>query len=158
MDEHDLTTMEFMKGDIPTLIPKYQVASSCLFIEYCKYMTRVGNHIDDFQLLTQEDLNEFNLMAPVTVTSTIPKFSTYPPKISDPAMKEFDSRIKRDPNHFHIFTNERNWLDYKDHTIVTANSQHVEVVLDPIFVRGNGDAIELLRLNKYMYFKYVLPI
>ena len=143
MNKHEFTTMEFMKENVPTPVPKYQVASLRLFIEYCKYRTWAGNPTDDFHLLTQGDIDEFNLMAPVTVTLPIHKFSTYPPTTYDLAMKEFNKGIKRDPNHFQAFTNERTWLDYKDYTIATANSQNVEDILDPTFVPINSDTIDL---------------
>ena len=73
-------------------------------------------------------------MAPVTVTKPIPRSSTYPPPISDPAMNKFNRGIKRDPNHFQTFSNERNLSNYNDHTIATSNIQNIEEVLDPTFV------------------------
>ena len=48
MNKHELTTIEFMKGDVPTPVPKYQVASLRLFVEYCKYRKKAGNPIDYF--------------------------------------------------------------------------------------------------------------
>ena len=77
-------------------------------------------------------MDAFNLKAPVTVTVLIPGSNTYPPKTSDPAMKEFNRGIKRDPNHFQTLSNERNWSGYQDHTIDTANNQSIEDFLNPL--------------------------
>ena len=154
MKELVLTTMEFKKGDVIILVPNYQIASIRLFIEHYKYRTRAGDPIYDFKSLTQEDLDYFNLMAPVTVTTPIPGSSTYPPPTSDPAMRDFNRGINCDPNHFKIFSNERNWLDYKDHTIVTANSQNIEEVLDPTFVPINGDTVDLFTAKQKCVFSH----
>jgi hypothetical protein len=62
--------------------------------------------------------------------------------------------IKRDPNHGQKFSNERNWLDYKDHTIATANSQNIDEALALIFVTINGDANGLFTAKQ----KYVFQI
>ena len=134
--------------------PKFQIASLHLLVEYYKYRTRAGDPIRTYRSLTQEDLDDFNMMAPVTVTAPIPGSSTYPPPIYDLAMKEFNRGIKRDPNHFQTFSNERNWSDYKDHTIATVNSQNIEDVLDPIFVSINGDTVDLLTAKQ----KYVFQV
>ena len=97
----------------------------------------------DYQLLTQEDLDKFNLMVPITVTAPIPRSSAYPPPTSNPAMTNFNIGVKRDPNHFQIFSNERNWSDYKGNTIITANIQYIEEVLNPNFVHIDGAATDL---------------
>ena len=82
-------------------------------------------------------------MAPVTVTSPVPGSSTYPPSTLTPAMKDFTRGIKRDPNCFHKFNNERNWSDFQNHTIATAKSQNMENVLDITYVPIDADATEL---------------
>ena len=129
MKDSALTNIEFKKGDVMLPVLKFQIASLCLFVEYCKYRTRVGDPIRTYRSLTQEDLDDFNMMAPVTVTAPIPGSSTYPPPIYDLAMKEFNRGIKRDPNHFQTFSNERNWSDY-----------------------NNGDAVELFTAkHKYVF-------
>ena len=86
-----------------------------------------------------KDLDHFNSSIPATVTSPIPGSSTYPPATSNPAMKDFNRGIKRDPHSFRKFNNERYWSDYQDHTIVTANSQNVEDVLNTTYVPVNRD-------------------
>ena len=60
----------------------------------------------DYQLLTKEDLDQFNLMIPVTVTSHIPGSSNYSPPTYDPVMQEFNRGAKRDPRSFQTFSNE----------------------------------------------------
>ena len=125
MEDNFLSSLEYNKGDIQLPVPRYQITSLRLFIEYCKYRKRAGDPIEDYQLLTKHELDLFNLDAPVTVTSPIPGSSTYPPTTSDPAMTEFNRGVKCDPNHFQAFINGRHWLDYKDHNIVTANSYNV---------------------------------
>ena len=95
-------------------------------------------------------------MVLVTVIAPIPRSSTYPPLSSDPAMKEFNTGIKRDPNHFQTFSNERHWSKYKDHIIATANSQNIEDVFKPAFVPINGDAKDLfLAQQKYIFQVFV---
>jgi hypothetical protein len=92
------------------------------------------------------------LKVPVTVTAPIPGSGTYPTLISDPAMKEFNRGITRDPNHFQKFSNDRNWSDYKDHTIATANSQNIEDIFNSSYVPINGDANELfIAKQKYVF-------
>ena len=108
MKDSALTNIRFKKGDVMLPAPKFQIASLHLLVEYYKYRTRAGDHIRTYRSLTQEDLDDFNMMAPVTVTAPIPSSSTYPPPISDPSMKEFNKKVKRDPNHFQTFSNERN--------------------------------------------------
>jgi hypothetical protein len=87
MEDDFLTNLEYNKGDVKLLVPRYQITSLRLFIEYCKYRKRANDPIEDFQLLTKRELDLFNLDAPVTVTSPIPGSSTYPPATSHPAMK-----------------------------------------------------------------------
>ena len=102
-----LYNIEYKKGfQLP--VPRYQVASLRLLIKYCKYRTRASDTFENFQLLTQDEFNDFNLKAPVTVTTPIPGSSTYPPPTFDPTMKEFNRGIKRDLDHFQTFSNERN--------------------------------------------------
>ena len=139
-------------------MPRFQIASLRLLIEYCKYRKRAGDPVQDFQLVTQENIDTFTLLAPVTVTVPIPRSSTYPPLIYNPAMKEFNRGIKRDPNHFQTFSNEWHWSDYKDHTIATANSQNIEDVFNPTFVPINGDAKDLFFAQQKYVFKCLLPI
>ena len=67
-------------------------------------------------------------------------------------MKAFNRGIKRDPNHFQTFSNERNWSDYQDHTIDTANSQSIEDFLDPTYVPIKGDTTDLfIAKQKYVF-------
>ena len=84
------------KAKLP--VARFQIASIRLLIEYFKYRIRASDSIKNFQVLTKKDLDNFNMMAPVTVTAPIPGSSTYPSPIYDPAMKEFNRGIKRDPN------------------------------------------------------------
>ena len=152
MTDEVLDNLEFKKNNKPLPVPRYQIASLRLFIEYCKYRNRAGYPVQDFQLVTQENIDTFTLLAPVTVTAPIPGSSTYPPLTSDPAMKEFNTGIKRDPNHFQTFSNERHWSDYQDHTIATANSQNIADVFNPSFVPINGEAADLfLAQQKYFF-------
>ena len=71
-----LNNLEYKKGVTQLPVPRYQVASLRLFIEYCKYRTRASDTFENFQLLTQDELDDFNLKAPVTVTAPIPGSST----------------------------------------------------------------------------------
>ena len=101
-------------------------------------------------------MDSFTLLAPVTVTAPIPRSSTYPPLNSDPALKDFNRGIKRDPNHFQVFSNERHQSDNKDHTIATANSQNIQDVFNPSFVHINGEAADLfLAQQKYVFQVFV---
>ena len=59
-------------------------------------------------------------------------------------MKEFNRGVKRDPNHFQTFSNERHWSDYRDYTIATTNSQNIEDVFNPKFVPINS-------VTKYLF-------
>jgi hypothetical protein len=87
MTNEVLDNLEFKKCNKPLPVPRYQIASLCLFIEYCKYRNRAGDPVQDFQLVTQENIDTFTLLAPVTVTALIPRSSAHPPLTSDPAMK-----------------------------------------------------------------------
>ena len=87
MEDDFLTNLEYDKGDVKLPVPRYQITSLRLFIEYCKYRKRAGDPIEDYQSLTKRELDLFNLDAPVTVTAPIPGSSTYPPATSHPAMK-----------------------------------------------------------------------
>ena len=82
-----LNNLEFKKGGKTLPVPRFQIASLRLFIEYCKYKTSANDTVTDFQLLTQFDLDDFTLRAPVTITAPLPGSSIYPPLTSDPAMK-----------------------------------------------------------------------
>ena len=151
-----LDNLEFKKGDKTLPVPTYQTASLRLFIEYCKYRARAKDPVLDFQIITKEDIDLFTLLAPVTVTAPVPGSSTYPPSSSDPALKDFNRGIKRDPNHFQTFSNERHWSDYQDHTIATANSQNIANVFNPSFVPINGEAADLfLAQQKYVFQVFV---
>ena len=79
MDKDTIKVLEYKKSDKLIPVPDFQISSLQLFIEYCKYRARVNNHILDYTYLTQDDLDQFNLLVPVTVTSPIPGSSTYPP-------------------------------------------------------------------------------
>ena len=153
-----LNNITYKKGDTKLKVPRFQIASLRLFIEHCKYRTKASDPVENFQLLTQDELDDFNLKAPVIVTTPIPGSSTYPPPISDPAMKEFNRGIKRNPNHFQTFSNKRNWSDYKDHTIATGNSQNIEDIFDPTFVPINGDTRELFMAKQRHLFQVLATI
>ena len=141
MNEEALKILKYKaKVDKPIPVPDFQIASLRLFIKYCKFRARANTHVHGYTNLTQDDLNQFNLLVPVTVTSPVPGSNTYLPTDSTPAMKGFNRGIKRDLNNFLKFSNEQNWSDYQDHTIATANSQHVESILNTTYVPINGDA------------------
>ena len=71
------------------------------FIQYCKYITKIGDPITNLLTLNEGDIDNFNLIAPVTITAT-PTFisSTYPPSSSDPDMEGFNRGVKHDQNVF----------------------------------------------------------
>ena len=156
MKDDVLNNLEYKKGTKQLPVPRFQIVSLRPFIEYCEYRTRANDTSTDFQLLTQVDLDNFNLQALVTITANLPGSSIYPPLTSDPAMTEFNRAIKRNPNYFQTFSNEQHWSDYTNHTIATANSQNIEDFCNPTFVPINGDAKDLfLAKQKYVFQVFV---
>ena len=154
MDSDALKTLGYKKNDKFISVPDFQISSLRLFIEYCKYRARANNPVTDYILLTQQDLDHVTLVAPVTITSPVPGLSIYPPTTLTLAMKDFNRGIKRDPNCFHKFNNERNWSDFHDHTTATANSQNMENVLDITYVPIDADDADLFHAQQ----KYVFQV
>ena len=76
MNDTSLGMLEYKKSDTLVPIRNYYIASMRLFIKYCKYRTWASDPITDYLTLTKEHLDEFNLMAHVTVTATILGSST----------------------------------------------------------------------------------
>ena len=66
MDKDTIKVLEYKKSDKLIPVPDFQIASLRLFIEYCKYRARANDPINDFTYLTQDDLDQFNLLVPIT--------------------------------------------------------------------------------------------
>ena len=137
-----LGMLEYSKDDVLTLAPDYQIFSLRLSVHYYKVRIWADDHIKNYPTLTHEDLDHFNLILTVTVTTPISGSSIYPSPISNSSIRDFNICVKRGLNSFQIFNNEINWSYWKDHTINTINSQHVDEVIDPLFVHIIGDAID----------------
>ena len=91
-------------------------------------------------------------MVHVTVTAAPPDSSTYPPIHIDPLLKGYNGGVKRDPSIFQTFKFETQWSDWKDHIIVTIDSQNVEDVIDSLFIPIGTSAIDLfVAKQKYVF-------
>ena len=48
MEDNFLSSFEYNKGDIQLPVPRYQITSLRVFIEYCKYRKRDGDPIENY--------------------------------------------------------------------------------------------------------------
>ena len=135
LTDNSLGFLEYKDDGFLTPVPNFQIVSLRLFIQYYKIRTKIGNPITNWLTLTDNDLDQFNVMAPDTVTTVLPSgLSTYPPPNTNPYLQDFDRGFKCDPNVPQVISNKRNWTDWKEHTIASINSQHAEDIINPLFL------------------------
>ena len=137
------------------LAPEYQVQMK-IFQGYVSHCIDIGQPIDDYNLVTQQQLDAYRVSNEykVYIKSGIPPQHkpNFPSTAEDPTLTAFKRGIKRDPTHFNSFKRDSDWDEWEAHVRITATGQGVEEILDSAYKPKSKDAMTLfLEKQKYMF-------